>query len=52
MSRGSAATAKSVLSDLSGVSDRPDLLKRFKAVDDERINEIDVCFNRFNGFDV
>jgi hypothetical protein len=52
LSRGSAATTRSVLSDLSGISDRPDLLKRFEAVDDGRINEIDVCFNRFNGFDV
>ena len=52
MSRGSAATAKSVLSDLSGVSDRPDLLRRFEAVNDKRIDEIDVCFNGFDGFDV
>jgi hypothetical protein len=52
LSRKSAATARSVLNDLSGVSDRPDLLKRFEAVNDKRIDEIDVCFNRFDGFNI
>ena len=52
MSRGSAATTRSVLSDLSGISDRPDLLRRFEAVNDKRINEINVCFDGFDGFDV
>jgi hypothetical protein len=52
LSRRSAATVRSVLSDLSGVSDRPDLLRRFEAVDNGRIDEIDVCFDGFDGFDV
>jgi hypothetical protein len=52
LSRRSAAIARSVLGDLSGVSDRPDLLRRFEAVDNKRIDEIDVCFNRFDGFNV
>ena len=43
---------KSVLSDLSGKSDRLDLLKRFKAINNRGINKINVYFNRFNGFDV
>ena len=43
---------KSVLSDLSGKSDRLDLLKRFKAIDNKRINEIDVYFDGFDRFDV
>ena len=40
------------MSDLSGGSDRLDLLGWFKAVDDKGIDEINVYFNRFNGFDV
>ena len=40
------------MSDLSGKGDRPDLLRWFKAVDDRGIDEIDVYFNRFDGFDV
>jgi len=40
------------LSDLSGRSDRPDLLGWFEAVDDRGIDEIDVYFNGFDGFDV
>jgi hypothetical protein len=37
---------------LSGGDDRPDLLRWFKAVDNRGINEIDVYFNGFDGFDV
>ena len=43
---------RSVLSDLSGKSDRLDLLKQFEAIDDRGIDEINVYFNRFNRFDV
>ena len=43
---------RSVLSDLSGKGDRLDLLKRFKAIDNKRINEIDVYFDGFDRFDV
>ena len=52
MSRGSTAITRSVLSDLSGGSDRPDLLGWFKAVDDRGIDEINVYFDGFDGFDV
>ena len=52
MSRGSTATARLVLSDLSGRSDRPDLLGWFEAVDDRGIDEINVYFNGFDRFDV
>ena len=52
MSKGSTAIIRSVLSDLSGGSDHPDLLKRFEAVNDGRIDEINVYFDGFNGFDV
>ena len=52
MSRGSTATARSVLSDLSGRDDRPDLLRWFEAINNRGIDEIDVYFNRFDGFDV
>jgi hypothetical protein len=40
------------LSDLSGRSDRLDLLRWFEAIDDRGINKIDVYFNGFDGFDV
>ena len=40
------------MSDLSGGGDRLDLLRWFEAVDDRGIDEIDVYFNGFNGFDV
>jgi len=43
---------RSVLSDLNGGGDRPDLLRRFEAIDDKRIDEINVYFNGFNGFNV
>ena len=40
------------MSDLSGGSDRLDLLRWFEAVDNKGIDEIDVYFDRFDGFDV
>jgi hypothetical protein len=40
------------LSDLSGGGDRLDLLEWFKAIDDRGINEIDVYFDGFDGFNV
>jgi hypothetical protein len=52
LSKGSTATARSVLSDLSGGGDRPDLLRWFEAINDKGIDEIDVYFDGFDGFDV
>ena len=40
------------MSDLSGKSDRPDLLRWFEAIDDRGINEINVYFDGFDRFDV
>jgi hypothetical protein len=40
------------LSDLSGGSDYLDLLKKFKAVNNKGVNEINVYFDKFDGFDV
>jgi len=41
-----------VLNDLNDKSDRFDLLKWFEAVNNKRIDEINVYFNGFNRFDV
>ena len=43
---------KSVLSDLSGKSDHLDLLEQFEVINNKGIDEINVYFNGFNGFDV
>jgi hypothetical protein len=37
---------------LSGGGDHPDSLRRFEVIDDERIDEINVCFDGFDRFDV
>jgi len=52
LSKRSTATARSVLNDLSGEGDRLDLLRWFEAVDNKGIDEINVYFDRFDGFDV
>ena len=43
---------KSVLSDLNNKSDRLNLLKQFKTINDKRINKINVYFNKFNRFNI
>jgi len=45
-------TAKSVLSDLSGKSNRLDLLRWFETINDKGINKINVYFDGFNGFNI
>jgi hypothetical protein len=40
-----------LLDNLSGRGDRPDLLARLEGVDDEGIDERDVCFDVFDAFD-
>jgi len=43
---------KSVLSVLNNRSDHFNLLKRFKTVNNKRINEMNIYFNRFNRFNI
>ena len=43
---------KSVLNDLNFKSNRFNLLEQFKAINNKRINKINVYFNRFNDFNI